>query len=243
MKAVGRVREINLYSVKSMRGVAVPEATLYWYGLNGDRKYAFVRFDTPSGFPWLTARELPELLQYKPRFLTPDELMISDVCVYTPSGQPLPLGSAQLGQSLSSSYGAAVSLFHLNRGTYDCMPVSLITEATRSAIQNGLGKPLDRRRFRANLVVATDDGRGEPEKTWLGATLTFGKRPDSARISVTYRTKRCVMVNLEPNTGQNNAKVLKHVAEKMEACAGVYGTVAKLGTIELGDTVYVEHHA
>ena len=59
MKAVGYVKEVNLYPVKSMQGVSVPEATLYWYGLNGDRKYAFVRTDTNSSFPWLTGRELP----------------------------------------------------------------------------------------------------------------------------------------------------------------------------------------
>lgn len=244
MKAVGSVQEVSLYPVKSMRGVSVPEAKLYWYGLNGDRKYAFVRSDTPSGFPWLTGRELPELLQYEPRFLTPDEPMTSDICVYPPSGQPLPLGSAQLGKSLSSGYGKAVSLIHLNRGTYDCMPVSLISKATLSKVQADLDTPLDRRRFRANLVVQTDtDIDGEPEKTWLGASLTFGKREDSARISVTYRTKRCVMVNLEPDTGQNSPEILKSVAEKMEACAGVYGTVSRLGTVELGDTVYLERHA
>ena len=79
MKAVGSVREINLYPVKSMRGVSVSEADLYWYGLNGDRKYAFVRSDTPSGFPWLTGRGLSELLRYEPRFLTPDAPMTSDI--------------------------------------------------------------------------------------------------------------------------------------------------------------------
>lgn len=243
MKAVGSIQEINLYPVKSMRGVSVSEATLYWYGLNGDRKYAFVRSDTPSGFPWLTGRELPELLRYEPRFLAPDEPMTSDICVRTPSGETLPLGSAQLKRTLSSSYGATVSLLHLNRGTYDCMPVSLITNATLASIQNGLNGPLDRRRFRSNLVIQTDDEGGEPEKTWLGASLTFGERPDSARVSVSYPVKRCAMVNLEPESGKNSPKVLKHVAESFGACAGIYGVVSRLGTVELGDTVYLEHHA
>lgn len=247
MKAVGSVQEINLYPVKSMRGVAVSDAKLYWYGLNGDRKYAFARSDTPSGFPWLTGRELPELLRYEPRFLMPDEPMTSDICVNTPSGQTLPLGSAQLRQTLSDSYGAPISLFHLNRGTYDCMPVSLITEATLSTVQNGLNEFLDRRRFRSNLVIQTDDDAnddgGEPEKTWLGASLTFGKRPDSARVTISYPVKRCVMVNLEPDSGKNSPKVSKHVAETMQACVGVYGTASRPGTIEFGDTVYLEHDA
>ena len=243
MKAVGSVQEINLYPVKSMQGISVPKAKLYWYGLNGDRKYAFIRSDTPSGFPWLTGRELPELLQYEPRFVTPDEAMTSDICVNTPSGQTLPLTSAQLGQALTSSCGAAVSLLHLNRGTYDCMPVSLMTEATLETVQRNLGKPLDRRRFRSNLTIRTDDDTGEPEKTWLDASLIFGERPDSARVSVNYQTKRCVMVNLEPDNGENSPEVLKTVAETMQACAGVYGAVSRLGTIHVGDTVYLEPHA
>ena len=243
MQVVGSVTEINLYPVKSMRGVSVHKAKLYWYGLNGDRKYAFVRSDTASGFPWLTGRELPELLRYETRFVTPDEPMTSDVLVQTLSGQTLPLESVQLEQTLSSSYGAAVSLLHLNRGTYDCMPVSLMTNVTLASLQRGLNRPLDRRRFRSNLVVQTDDTEREPEKAWLGASLTFGERPDSAQISVNYRTKRCGMVNLEPNSGKSNPEILKNVAEKMQACAGVYGAVSRLGTVELGDRVYLEHHA
>ena len=246
MQVVGRVQEVNLYPVKSIRGVSVPEANLYWYGFNGDRKYAFVRSDARSGFPWLTARELPELLRYEPRFLTPDEPMTSDVDVCTPDGQALPLESGQLGQSLTSSYGAPVSLLHLNRGTYDCMPVSLITDATFASIQNSLNEPLDRRRFRSNLVIQTDadtaTGR-EPEKAWLGAFLTFGERPDSARININYQIKRCVTVNLEPDSGENSPKVLKTVAENFQACAGVYGAVSRLGSVRVGDTVYLEHHA
>ena len=243
MKAVGSVQEINLYPVKSMRGVSVPKAKLYWYGLNGDRKYAFVRSDTPSGFPWLTGREVPELLRYEPRFLTPDEPMTSDICVRTPSGQTLPLGSAELEQTLTSSYGSSVLLLHLNRGTYDCMPMSLVTDATFASIQSGLNKPLDRRRFRPNLVIQTEDIGAEPEKAWLGASLTFGKRPDSARVSISYPIKRCVMVNLEPDSGKNSPEVSNYVVETMQACAGVYGAVSRPGTVELGDSVYLEHHA
>ena len=243
MQAVGRVQEINLYPVKSMRGVSVPEANLYWYGFNGDRKYAFVRSDARLGFPWLTGRELPELLRYEPRFFTPDEPITSDVDVYTPSGQTLPLRSEQLGQTLAPSYGAAVSLLQLNRGTYDCMPVSLITDATFASVQSSLNGPLDRRRFRPNLVIQTGNTEREPEKAWLGASLTFGERPDSARVTISYPIKRCVMVNLEPDTGKNNPEILKTVAENFGACAGVYGAVSRLGSVNVGDTVYLEHHA
>ena len=239
MKAIGCVKEVNLYPVKSMRGTRVREASLYWYGLNGDRKYAFVRPNTPSGFPWLTGRELPRLLQYEPYFVSPDEPMRSDIRVKTPSGEVLPLASSELKQALSAGHDEDLSLLHLNRGTYDAMPLSLITENTLKRLECTLNQPLDLRRFRANLVLQTD---GEAETTWLNASLTFGERPDSAEIRVSHRTKRCVMVNLEPETGEHDARVLKEVAKTMQACASVYVIVSKLGNIKVGDTVYLKHN-
>jgi uncharacterized protein YcbX len=49
-----------------MRGEALPAATLTLQGVPEDRRYAFVQAESRSSFPWLTARELPELLSYKP---------------------------------------------------------------------------------------------------------------------------------------------------------------------------------
>lgn len=242
MKAVGWVKEVNLYPVKSMRGTSVREATLYWYGLNGDRKYAFVRSGTRSGFPWLTGREMPELLQYEPQFVSIDEPMRSDICVKTPSEQVLPLESPELKQTLTAEYSEDISLLRLNRGTYDAMPVSLMTENTLERLGHNLNEPLDPRRFRANLILQTESMDDEPEGGWMNALLTFGERPDSAEIRVSHRTKRCVMINLEPDTGEHSANILKEVAKTMQACAGVYGTVSKLGSIKVGDAVYLEHN-
>ena len=54
MNQVATVTELYLYPVKSMRGIAVEELDVYWYGFNGDRKHSFVRSGNPTGFPWLT---------------------------------------------------------------------------------------------------------------------------------------------------------------------------------------------
>jgi uncharacterized protein YcbX len=63
---VGYVHEIVRYPVKSMAGVAARSAFLGWHGLQGDRRYAFRRLNDNSGFPWLTASRLPELILYQP---------------------------------------------------------------------------------------------------------------------------------------------------------------------------------
>ena len=64
MQSVGVIRQLGRYPVKSMRGEALPVTTLTLQGVPEDRRYAFVQAASRSSFPWLTARELPELLCY-----------------------------------------------------------------------------------------------------------------------------------------------------------------------------------
>ncbi|HEY7214149.1 MAG TPA: MOSC N-terminal beta barrel domain-containing protein [Thermoanaerobaculia bacterium] len=66
MIQVGQVCEIVRYPVKSMAGAVMDSAFLGWYGLAGDRRFAFRRVGVDSGMPWLTASRLPELLLYHP---------------------------------------------------------------------------------------------------------------------------------------------------------------------------------
>src|SRR5690349_13844707 len=66
MIQVGHVCELVRYPVKSMAGSVTESAYLGWHGLDGDRRFAFRRLGDPSGFPWLSASRLPELLLYHP---------------------------------------------------------------------------------------------------------------------------------------------------------------------------------
>ena len=63
---LGRISAIFRYPVKSMAGELLDVATLGWHGIEGDRRLAFRRLTDKSGFPWLTASKLPQLLLYKP---------------------------------------------------------------------------------------------------------------------------------------------------------------------------------
>jgi uncharacterized protein len=236
---VGAVKEINLYPVKSMRGVLIEKVDLYWYGLNGDRKYAFVHDDASSGFPWLTARELPHLLQYQPYFVTPGAPINSKIRVKTPAGEDVVLESSGLSQELSAIYDKPISLLKLKRGTFDCMPVSLLSSSSLAVFEKHLAAPLNRKRFRSNIMIETTD-TDFPETRWLGHMLTFGERPHSASVVVNYPTKRCTMINLQPETGEADTSVLKTVAGLTKGLAGVYASAQRLGDIRVGDSVYLE---
>ena len=235
---VGRVAVINLYPVKSMRGVPVPRAELYWYGFNGDRKYAFVRAGVTSGFPWLTGRELPNLLKHEPQFIDAEDHHGSDIAVTMPNGESFELRSSRLQEALSEAVGSSVSLLHLNRGTFDCMPVSLVTTSMLATLGKRMGQPFDPRRLRANLIVETDGADLEPERAWLGKSLVIGDK--GAALHVAYPTRRCVMVNLEPESGESSPQMLKTLAASFETQAGVYASVAQLGEVTVGDVVRLE---
>jgi len=63
---IGHVEAIFRYPVKSMGGEQLEAAELGWHGLEGDRRLAFRRIEDRSGFPWLSASKLPELLLFAP---------------------------------------------------------------------------------------------------------------------------------------------------------------------------------
>ena len=65
MQTLGVIRQLARYPVKSMQGEAVASLPLTLQGFEEDRRYAFVQAASRSAFPWLTARELPELLHYQ----------------------------------------------------------------------------------------------------------------------------------------------------------------------------------
>ena len=67
VKEIGHVESIFRYPVKSMRGQRLEVANMGWHGIDGDRRLAFRRVDDRSGFPWLTASKLPELILFSPQ--------------------------------------------------------------------------------------------------------------------------------------------------------------------------------
>jgi uncharacterized protein YcbX len=51
------------------------------------------------------------------------------------------------------------------------------------------------------------------------------------------RDPRCMMINLDPDTGEQDARVMKTVVRLNQNNAGVYATVLRTGTIRVGDQV------
>ena len=236
---IGHVRAITRYPIKSMAGIATESAMLGWHGLAGDRRFAFRRMEEDSNFPWLTASRMPHLILYQPVGLEEASGEPLPTHVRTPGGAELELRSAGLNHEISQQFGSNVELMNLKHGIFDAAAISVISLATIAGIGRAaqLDGELDRRRFRANIVLETESSEPFLEDAWLGGTLLFGDGEAQPAVAITMPDERCVMVNLDPQTAEKDARVMKTVVHLNQNNAGVYANVVRTGTINVGDPV------
>src|SRR5205085_8604463 len=155
LKELGRVCDLVRYPIKSMAGASADSATLGWHGLDGDRRFAFRRLGDESGFPWLSASRVPELLLYHPLGRDDRSGELLPTHIRTPAGRELELRSAELRDEIAARLGSSVELMKMKHGIFDDAPVSIISTTTVNGIGAEAGVKLDRRRFRANIVLET----------------------------------------------------------------------------------------
>lgn len=220
-----------------MAGVHLDRVGLGWHGLNGDRRFAFRRLADQSGFPWLTASRLPELLLYKPLGEAEVDKDLP-THVRTPAGAELKLDSDDLRNELSQRHGSPLQLMQLKHGIFDDAVVSLIDVATVRELERAAERRLDVLRFRPNIVLESPGGEPFGEDRWVGKTLRFGT-DDGPAVSITMRDLRCVMINLDPQTAEADSHVMKAALRLNENHAGVYATVIRSGELRIDQKVYM----
>jgi uncharacterized protein len=227
---VGRVAAVFRYPVKSMAAEPVEGVDVSWFGLSGDRRWAFVRPGLSSnGFPWLTLRQRNDLNAYQPCWAEPACPDASAVIVRTPAGARFDVTAPALAAEL----GDGVRVMKLDRGTFDALPLSLISTRTVESLGALLGTELDVRRFRPNLVIEALGPAAFPEEEWIGRELTVG----TASMRIDGRDKRCVVVNVDPVTCHRDPGVLRAIAAHRETRLGVYGSTVRPGRVAIGDPV------
>ena len=257
MSVIGKVDSLWRYPVKSMRGEELDEAFAGFSGIYGDRLFAFRSSASPKGFPYFTAREQTKLLQYRPHFRHPDkaarpinlteaesmganpvaadpsELMID---VETPDGRTLAVDDPALMTMVRAEIDEKhqLTLMRSERALTDCRPVSIFSLQSAQQLAEETGIPLDKRRFRANVYVDLVSDEGFAENELVGRSLRIGPK---AIVTILERDPRCVMITLDPDTGEKTPAILKKVAQAHEGMAGVYGAVMVEGIVHKGDSV------
>ncbi len=232
---IGHVEAIFRYPVKSMRGERLEVAELSWHGLDGDRRLAFRRMDDRSGFPWLTASKLPDLLLFAPQ--RGEDGADLPTHVRTPDGEEMPVFGEDLATEVGRRYGAPVQMMQLKHGIFDEASISVIASDTVREIGRLAGRSLDVRRFRPNVAVRLLRSLPFQEDEWLGGVLSFGEGDDAPAITVTMRDERCSMVNLDPDTASPAPEVMKAVVRANQNNAGIYGAVTRIGRLAVGQTI------
>ena len=257
MSIIGKVDSLWRYPVKSMRGEELEEAFAGFSGIYGDRLFAFRSSASSKGFPYFTAREQRRLLQYRPRFRHPDkaahpinlteaesmganpvsadpsELMVD---IETADGKTIAIDDPALVDMLRADIDQKhqLKLMRSERAMTDCRPVSIFSLQSARQLGEETGTPIDKRRFRANVYVDLASGKGFAENEFVGRSLRIGPK---AIITILERDPRCMMITLDPDTGEKTPAILKKVAQAHDGMAGVYGAVMVEGMLHKGEPV------
>ncbi len=233
-RQVGRVVGLWRYPVKSMGAEALSEVDVSWHGFVGDRRWAFIRNGpAQNGFPWFTLRERADLNHYCPSFVDPARPDKSPTVVRTPAGAIVDVAEPALGAELSPG---GVRVIRQDRGIFDTFPLSLITTQTIDRLSETVGAKLDVQRFRPNLLVEAVGETPFPEDSWVGRILRIG----GMRMRVDKRDGRCVVITIDPATGERNPAILRSVARDRQGCLGVYGSTVEPGRVSLNDPVLLD---
>jgi len=220
-----------------MAGERLDAADLGWHGVEGDRRLAFRRIDDRSGFPWLSASKLPEMVLFTPHR---EDGVQTDLPTHirTPEGVDHSVFSDDLDTEIERRYGASVQLMQLKQGIFDEATISVIALDTVHEISQLACVRPDVRRFRPNVVVRALQAAPFQEDSWVGGVLTFGEGENAPAVSVTMRDIRCAMLNLDPDTAKPTPTMMKAVVNANQNCAGVYGTVTRIGQLAVGQRIF-----
>ncbi len=259
MSTIGTVESLWRYPVKSMRGEELPQLFAGFAGVYGDRMFAFHSSAGRKGLPFLTAREQTRMLAFRPRFRHPEKAAapfnLTDaerlgagatpmyaspadlaVDVETPEGKTLAIDDPALIETLRDGLDDAhqLTLIRSDRAQTDCRPLSLIALSSIKQLGDESGLTIDKRRFRANLYLDLTSGEAFAEDRFVGRSVRVGAK---ATLAIMQRDSRCMIITLDPETGEKSPAVLKTVAQKHEGFAGVYAVVLVEGIIHRGDAV------
>jgi len=232
-----RVLEVWRFPVKSLLGERLDRAEVGVEGVVGDRGWAL--FDLQTGFG-LTARRVPELLFAAGRLtadggaqvVLPDGTVTADDDVLSAwVGRPVALrpatdvpGARRYENPADAEvedparwnpFSGADGAFHDN------------ADARVTCVSTGTLGGWDRRRFRANVVLA---GAGEDEL--VGSRVGLG----TGQLDVVRRVPRCVLTTRPQGGGiGRDTGVLKSIHADRGGALAVGALVARPGTVAVGD--------
>lgn len=243
LQEIGKLRTLRRYPVKSMKGEELSEVFVHYSGLAGDRAFAFVDPANESDFPWVSARQIPEMILFEPRFVRTFPVdrryparEAFEIEVTTPEGQTRRLEDPAFLNELERRWGRPLVLRFSEKGNQDSRPLQLFSVDTLKLLGEEAAMAVDGRRFRANFYVEWASSKPLFEEELVGRTLQIGEK---LRILIDKKDPRCVIVNLDPDTATSSPTVLKTVGKMHKGSIGVYAITRQEGVARAGDPIYL----
>ena len=245
---VMRVARIGFTPVKGGRHVTHSSVELTHTGPVGDRAFCLV---DPTVDRCLRTAEHPDLL--RSRAAWHQGTLSVDLPSGRVTGQPVPTGEARTvdywGRSTqvevvegpwASAYSAHVGLdvvlaLSAPGAVVYGGSVTLITTASLARLSDDLGQPLDAARFRATFELEGGAAAPGAEEAWIGRRVRLG----TAEVRVRGPVPRCAVVDLHPDTGVRDVRVLQALAaysrDGRDVTFGVDADVVVPGVLTTGD--------
>ena len=222
------ISQINIYPIKSLRGISVESALVEQRGLRYDRRWMLTdregKFLTQRDFPRLAAL-VPMIGETGLRVLDESRGAIDiafeagtgdvrDVVIWNSVCQGEVYG-AEVNAWFSEAIGTNCQLVYMPEETRrginprfnngddivsfaDGYPVMILGESSLADLNSFLDTPLPMNRFRPNLVIA--DSHAFDEDNWERVSI------GSAEFRTTKPCERCVITTIEQSRGEFDGK-------------------------------------
>ena len=223
-----QISEINIYPIKSLKGIAMDAATVEARGLRHDRRWMLTDLDGK----FMTQREFPQMALIEVGvaddglYVTADRFGTLEIPLEPQTGNmshvtiwrsvcPGEIYPAVVSEWFSDVLGTDCQLVYMPNDTRrsvnpifdqgkdivsfaDGYPLMLLGEATLDDLNSRLDVQLPMNRFRPNLVVNGSDAFAEDD--WKRIRI------GDAVFRTTKPCERCVITTVEPTTGEFDGK-------------------------------------
>ena len=200
--------EIWRYPVKSMAGERLDRAFVGPLGLHGDRVVQV--YDGRGRL--VTARTYPKLLGLHATLGADGEPLVD--------GRPWASPDVQARVERIVGPGARL-VRNESEARFDILPLLVATDGAVAAFGR------DARRLRPNLIIGGVDGLDE--RGWEGRVLRIG----SALIALADLRGRCVMTTFDPDTLEQDPRVLKDIVRRFAGRLALNADVIQGGELRV----------
>ncbi|WP_209370210.1 MOSC domain-containing protein [Brevibacterium renqingii] len=220
---------VGFAPVKGTRHVRRPDAQFDAEGPVGDRRYCLVDVER---------RQVLKTVQHPSLLGVTAELRGQELAITLPDGRSVCAAPATGDEVLTCDYWKRTTDLSLTRGPHAALlsmwlgrpvrlaraprgdivfgaPVSIVTTASIGELADRVSRPElidEAARFRATFVVDTDVPFAE--EAWQGREVSLvGPDHGEVRVCIGAPIPRCAVIDLDPVTGERNARLLRALAD------------------------------